>query len=93
MPDLAAEEERSWKAVWHEGISHEDKRVPNMLWNEERRRVMVIDFDQAVFRPAAKHKQLSTLSGNGEKRKRRGCSTELHSQKRAKIGSHLRFGE
>ncbi len=60
VPDLVAEKKRSSRAVGCEGVSHGDEREPNMLWNEERRRVMVIGFDQATLRPATKHKQLST---------------------------------
>lgn len=50
--DLAREQDRSTQAVWREGVIHGDERDPNTLWNEERRRVMIIDFDQAILRPA-----------------------------------------
>ncbi|KAK9318807.1 hypothetical protein V1517DRAFT_334523 [Lipomyces orientalis] len=72
VPDLAVELRRSSRAVWSEGVDHGDEREPNILWNRERRRVMLIDFDRATLRPAAKHKQLSKLSGNGKKRKWQG---------------------
>ncbi|KAK9234762.1 hypothetical protein V1525DRAFT_391123 [Lipomyces kononenkoae] len=67
VPDLSVKLRRSSRAVWSEGVDHCDKREPNILWNKERRRVMLIDFDRAL-RPAAKHKQLSKLSGKGKKR-------------------------
>ncbi len=44
--DLKAETKRSAMAVWDEGVNHGDMRDPNILWNEECRRVMIIDFDR-----------------------------------------------
>ncbi|KAK9233862.1 hypothetical protein V1525DRAFT_115382 [Lipomyces kononenkoae] len=69
VPDLSVELRRSSRAVWSEGVDHGDEHEPNVLWNKELRRVMIIDFDRAALRPAAKHKQLSKLSGKGKKRK------------------------
>ncbi|KAI1271441.1 hypothetical protein F5Y07DRAFT_382939 [Xylaria sp. FL0933] len=83
VQNLAVELSRSEQAVWSEGVAHGDKRDPNILWNEERRRVMLIDFDRAALRPAVKHKQLLTLSGNGKKRKRQGDIPKMYGQKRA----------
>lgn len=59
--------QRSSQAVWAEGVDHGDERGANRLWNDERRRIMLIDFDRATLRPSLKHKQLSKISG---KRKR-----------------------
>ena len=70
VPDLKAELSRSTRAVWSEGVNHGDERELNTLWNKERRRVMLIDFNRATFRPAVKHKQLSKLSRIDLKRKR-----------------------
>jgi hypothetical protein len=78
--------------VWSEGVDHGDEPEPNIFWNEERRRAMLIDFDRAALRPAVKHKQLSTLSGNGKKRKRKGDTPEMHGQKRTIMGNSLRLG-
>jgi hypothetical protein len=39
--------------VWSEGVDHGDEPEPNILWNEDRRRVMLIDFDRAALRPAS----------------------------------------
>ena len=49
MPDMAAEVKRSERAVWNEGVIYGDERDPNILWNTERRRIMLIDFDRASF--------------------------------------------
>ncbi|RKK06834.1 hypothetical protein BFJ65_g18387 [Fusarium oxysporum f. sp. cepae] len=68
--DLAAEVRRSSQAVWAEGVDHNDEREANQLWNDERRRVMLIDFDRATLRPNLKHNQLVKVSG--KKRKRQG---------------------
>lgn len=46
-----------------------DERDANRLWNDERRRVMLVDFDHATL-PRLEHKQLSKVSGS--KRKRQG---------------------
>lgn len=88
VPDLEAEKMRSLAAVWREGVSHGDMRAPNMLWNEERRRVMVIDFDQATLRPAAKHKR---SSGTGKKRRTQSEALD-YTAKKCNDGSGLRFG-
>ncbi|XP_044715987.1 Peptidase S28 [Hirsutella rhossiliensis] len=72
VPDLAAEVRRSSQAVWAEGVDHGDEREPNLLWNDERRRVMLVDFDRANLLPAPKHKQLFHLSRDKRKRQRDG---------------------
>ena len=64
VPNMTTEKRRSSQAVFNEGVLHNDLRPPNLLWNEERRRVMVIDFDRAILRPILQHKQVSKLSGN-----------------------------
>ncbi|KAJ2897772.1 hypothetical protein MKZ38_004395 [Zalerion maritima] len=68
--DLAAEVRRSSQAVWAEGVDHGDERDANRLWNDERHRIMLVDFDHATLLPNLKHKQLFKVSG--EKRKRQG---------------------
>lgn len=40
------------------GVAHKDVRMANALWNEETRRVMLIDFERAVLaepRPVLAH--------------------------------------
>ncbi|KAK3933956.1 hypothetical protein QBC46DRAFT_400895 [Diplogelasinospora grovesii] len=66
--DMAAEVAQLSQAVRREGVVHNDERAANALWSEERRRVMLIDFDRAVLLPLVKHKQLQELSS---KRRRR----------------------
>jgi hypothetical protein len=68
--DLAAEVRRSSQAVWAEGVDHGDEREANQLWNDERRRVMLIDFDRATLRPNLKHNQLVKVSEKKRKRQR-----------------------
>ncbi|KAM6527494.1 hypothetical protein FSOLCH5_003564 [Fusarium solani] len=67
LANLPAEVRRSSQDVWAEGINHGDERDANRLWNDERRRVMLVDFDHAT--PRLEHKQLSKVS---RKRKRQG---------------------
>jgi hypothetical protein len=69
VPDLAGEVRRTSQEVRAMGVVHGDEREPNMLWNTERRRVMLIDFDRASFLPVPKHKQLLKLSKKEKKRK------------------------
>ena len=87
VPDLAAEVRRSSQAVWAEGVNHGDNRDPNLLWNDERRRVMLIDFDRAALIPTLKHKQLFKLSG--QKRKRQGNGFGKYTRKRGLLHDHL----
>ncbi|KAF6517518.1 hypothetical protein HZS61_003079 [Fusarium oxysporum f. sp. conglutinans] len=85
--DLAAEVRRSSQAVWAEGVDHGDEREANRLWNDERRRVMLIDFDRATLRPNLKHNQLVKVSG--KKRKRQGDEFGNYDRKRGFRQYHL----
>ncbi|KAK2926387.1 hypothetical protein FoTM2_013253 [Fusarium oxysporum f. sp. vasinfectum] len=85
--DLAAEVRRSSQAVWAEGVDHGDEREANRLWNDERRRVMLIDFDRATLRPNLKHNQLVKVSG--KKRKRQGDELGNYNRKRGFRQYHL----
>ncbi|PGH20338.1 hypothetical protein AJ80_03606 [Polytolypa hystricis UAMH7299] len=75
VPDMTAEVRRSSQAVWTEGVNHGDERDTNRLWNDERRRVMLVDFDRASLRPSPPNKRLSKLSG--KKRKRQTAVKEM----------------
>jgi hypothetical protein len=68
VPDLAQQVRRTSQAVRGEGVVHNDEREDNILWNDERRCVMLIDFERSKVLPVAKHKQLLKLSGQ-KKRK------------------------
>ncbi|KAI0545122.1 hypothetical protein F4679DRAFT_599972 [Xylaria curta] len=57
------------KKVWYEGVSHEDERMPNVLWNQERNGLMLIDFDCAVFRQPVQHTQITKLVKTTKKRR------------------------
>ncbi|KAH7190382.1 hypothetical protein DER44DRAFT_753204 [Fusarium oxysporum] len=85
--DLEAEVRRSSQAVWAEGVDHGDEREANRLWNDERRRVMLIDFDRATLRPNLKHNQLVKVSG--KKRKRQGDEFGNYNRKRGFRQYHL----
>ncbi|KAH7247653.1 uncharacterized protein BKA55DRAFT_691780 [Fusarium redolens] len=85
--DPAAEVRRSSQAVWAEGVDHGDEREANRLWNDERRRVMLIDFDRATLRPNLKHNQLVKVSG--KKRKRQGDEFGNYNRKRGFRQYHL----
>jgi len=75
LPNLTEEVARSLNAVRREGVVHNDERAPNMLWNEERRCVMVIDFDCTDVLPPLTYKRVSSLlsTSGGEKRRGKRC--------------------
>ncbi|GAB1319923.1 hypothetical protein MFIFM68171_10133 [Madurella fahalii] len=83
VPDLAAEVARSLQALWSEGVIHGDERPANLLWSEERRRVMAVDFDRASLIPPGKHRQVERLSG---KKKRLGGNLDDNRRKRTLHG-------
>jgi hypothetical protein len=69
VPDLEAEKGRCLKAVWAEGVNHRDERDDNLLWNAERARVMLVDFDLATLHPVPLNKPLVEVAGNKRKGK------------------------
>lgn len=73
--DWDAQIGRSTKEIVRMGVSHNDLRWPNLLWNEERQRVMVIDFDRATILPPAPHKRVAKLAQQ-EKRKHKRMARE-----------------
>ena len=46
---LEKEKQRSMDEIRQLGVIHKDERLANMLWNESQDRVMLIDFERAVF--------------------------------------------
>ncbi|KAL2759368.1 hypothetical protein ACRALDRAFT_1060571 [Sodiomyces alcalophilus JCM 7366] len=48
--DLDAEVERTWTELWRAGLVNDDVHNANLAWNEEVRRVMQFDFDDAGLR-------------------------------------------
>ena len=77
---------RSSQAVYTEGVIHSDEREPNILWNEERGRVMLIDFDQAILLPVPKSEDLSKLLSKKTKRK---DNHEVYRRKRLMVDNSL----
>jgi tRNA A-37 threonylcarbamoyl transferase component Bud32 len=63
---LIAQAETSLRAIHNLGILHSDPNPGNMIWNEEHRRVMFIDFERAQYQ---KRTPLGTITAN-QKRKR-----------------------
>ena len=59
---------RGINAMHAAGISHRDIRTPNLLWNEEMQRVMIIDFDRAdiVMGSNRKRKRLGMVVAKGD---------------------------
>jgi hypothetical protein len=84
VPDLETELWRSSEAVRGEGISHGDERTPNMLWNQERGRVMLIDFDRAEIINNKKRSKSSSPSKVKKISRANGVSREEASGRRTK---------
>lgn len=78
-PNLPGEIERTTAEVLGEGVDQMDIRPPNLLWNQEVQRVMLIDFERAVTTKRSKDsgmregRALQEISPN-KKRKRAGSS-------------------
>ena len=49
--DLQREIDPSLGVIRAQGVIHNDERRANLLWNEEKHRVVVIDFNQAEVKP------------------------------------------
>ncbi|EXK23518.1 hypothetical protein FOMG_19712 [Fusarium oxysporum f. sp. melonis 26406] len=74
--DSILEEETRLRELLHkQGVVHNDMRQANLLWNDERDRIMLIDFNLANLLRPARHKQVSKLTG---KRKRHGRDSETY---------------
>lgn len=62
--------------MWTEGVNHwderGDERGDNLLWNAERGRVMLIDFDRATLALGPANKPLLRIDGSKRKRTRDG---------------------
>lgn len=57
-------------AIHGAGVLHQDIRMPNLLWNDETKQVMVIDFERAeIVKAQAVRQALAPISPN-RKRKR-----------------------
>ncbi|KAF3031373.1 hypothetical protein E8E12_001140 [Didymella heteroderae] len=78
---IAEQLDRSAKAIHNLGVLHTDLELRNMLWDEHRRQLMVIDFERAqVHRPRrilgdipANQKSTTKASTNAAKAQRNGC--------------------
>lgn len=53
---------KTWCQVRDEGVNQKDFRDPNLLWNEEGKRVMLIDFERAVIINRASNKKKTKLA-------------------------------
>ena len=65
---LSAEIQRTQTEVQEAGIEHLDVCRENLLWNEEMKRVMLIDFGQVNILRKRKDPDLSSVSPNSKKR-------------------------
>lgn len=66
--NLGAEIQRTQIEVQEAGIEHLDVRCENLLWNEEVKRVMLIDFGRANILRKRKDPDLSNISPNPKRR-------------------------
>ncbi|CAP62126.1 uncharacterized protein PODANS_5_10 [Podospora anserina S mat+] len=68
MDDAETLKRESLTAIWNEGVVHGDENRANYLWNAERGRIMIIDFDRAHLSPPPKPRAVSRLSKPKRKR-------------------------
>lgn len=57
-PDISRSISKSIKKIRSLGVSHQDLRLVNFLWNDELRRVLIIDFHRSVLDPQLRNKQM-----------------------------------
>ncbi|KAK8029511.1 hypothetical protein PG993_010802 [Apiospora rasikravindrae] len=84
---LEMQHQHSSQAILAQGIDHGDERDASLYCNVERRRVNLINFDRAIFRPALNHRRLSAVSATERK-----CDADYftgYSRKRVLICSPL----
>ncbi|EEP75419.1 predicted protein [Uncinocarpus reesii 1704] len=56
--NIEAQTQRSMQELFDAGLRHYDVRDANLIWNQERQRVMVIDFDQSSIQsPPSRRKR------------------------------------
>ncbi|KIX92010.1 uncharacterized protein Z520_12281 [Fonsecaea multimorphosa CBS 102226] len=73
---LEREKQRSMREVSQLLVVHGDLRLPNMLWNDEAQRVLLIDFERAHLQPQKRKKghhsdsEISPLRGLERQRRR-----------------------
>lgn len=68
-PEFEAQIQRTKAEVYEAGVEHLDVRCANLLWNEEMKRIMLIDFGRVnILRRSLKRKQsiLSSISPNSK---------------------------
>ncbi|KXX72774.1 Serine/threonine-protein kinase Kist [Madurella mycetomatis] len=75
-PNLEVEVTQALQAALREGVVHNDEHGANLLWSEERRCVMLVDFDRADLLPLRKRTKILP-----NKRKARDDDSEIFSRK------------
>lgn len=63
---------RAVNAIHRAGVLHRDIRMPNLLWNKETKRIMVIDFEGAEIMKAIR-RTLLPMSSNGKRKRTLGA--------------------
>ncbi|KAI1392793.1 uncharacterized protein F4822DRAFT_426001 [Hypoxylon trugodes] len=75
--DLNQQVVQSVQALHKRGIIHTDVRKPNILWNQENHKVMIVDFERAILTDSQQH-SLAPLVSN-----KRGPARELEAYEAA----------
>lgn len=83
------------RAIHSKGVIHKDIRHPNMLYNPDTKRIMIIDFDRASIVEASRHGHPRTQPDNDLTKKRqeriyRSCCREIQAVKYvlSRVGGH-----
>ncbi|KJF60363.1 uncharacterized protein CIMG_10489 [Coccidioides immitis RS] len=90
VPDLDGEIDRSLEEICREGVDHSDVREPNILWNRERRRVMLIDFERSRLLAPNRRPPLQGLSPNKKRQQPFGDGKIRRQRQRSMEGKYQR---
>jgi hypothetical protein len=81
---------RSLEAIHRQGVLHGDVRMPNVLWNEETGRAMLVDFERSTI--VAPMRQPLSLTGLNSKGKSSSAVNLLHSKTTSGATAKRKFG-
>ena len=82
---------RAVTAIHEAGILHRDMRKENVLWSNELKGPMVIDFERAHIVKAVTRPALLSLSAN--KKRKRLCNQEDHDESKDQVEKRCRWDE
>ncbi|PGH02617.1 hypothetical protein AJ80_08829 [Polytolypa hystricis UAMH7299] len=89
-PDLNREIRRSVEEILQEGVEHNDVREPNILWNRERRRAMLVDLERSRLLAPSRRPPLQGLCPNKKRQQPFGDGKVRRQRQRSMEGKYPR---